>query len=85
MGHSRGLISCIAAIVTEIRDWLGVKVNFRAIHNDVKRKRAKGTGDWFVNSPKYQEWKAEKGSVLCGKGIGECCTLYAAASANGSI
>ncbi|EAU92058.2 hypothetical protein CC1G_06045 [Coprinopsis cinerea okayama7 len=56
-------------MVTEIRDWLGAKVNFRAIHNDVKRKRTKGTGDWFINSPKYQEWKAEKGNVLCGTGI----------------
>ncbi|EAU92062.2 ankyrin repeat domain-containing protein 44 [Coprinopsis cinerea okayama7 len=58
-----------AKLVAEIMDWLKAKVNFRAIHSDVKKKRAKGTGDWFINSDEYREWKTGEGSVLCATGI----------------
>ncbi|EAU92059.2 ankyrin repeat domain-containing protein 44 [Coprinopsis cinerea okayama7 len=49
-------------LVEEIADWLKTKVNFRAIHNDVTKKRAEDTGDWFIDSPAYKEWKQNKGS-----------------------
>ncbi|EAU81638.2 ankyrin repeat domain-containing protein 50 [Coprinopsis cinerea okayama7 len=55
--------------IAKISDWLKLKVNFHAIHNDVKKKRTEATGDWFINSSKYQEWRAGKGTVLCGTGI----------------
>ncbi|KAG2006768.1 ankyrin repeat domain-containing protein 50 [Coprinopsis cinerea AmutBmut pab1-1] len=57
------------ALISEITTWFNLKSNSRAIHNDVKKKRIPATGNWFVNSKEYKDWKATKGAVLCATGI----------------
>ncbi|EAU81226.2 ankyrin repeat domain-containing protein 28 [Coprinopsis cinerea okayama7 len=57
------------ALISDITTWFDLKSNSRAIHNDVKKKRIAATGNWFINSKEYQEWKGKKGAVLCATGI----------------
>ncbi|EAU81222.2 ankyrin repeat domain-containing protein 50 [Coprinopsis cinerea okayama7 len=57
------------SLISDITTYFDLKSNSRAIHIDVRKKRIPATGNWFVNSKEYQEWKATKGAVLCATGI----------------
>ncbi|EAU82468.2 ankyrin repeat domain-containing protein 52 [Coprinopsis cinerea okayama7 len=56
-------------VVMRLLNRLAPKVNFRAIHLDVRRKSSAGTGAWFLTSRLYCEWKASDGGVLWGMGM----------------
>lgn len=54
----------------EIIDWI-TKVNFVRQQRDYLSMRHPGTGEWFLNSTKFQEWRKEGGSTLfCTGAIG---------------
>ncbi|KAG2006936.1 ankyrin repeat domain-containing protein 50 [Coprinopsis cinerea AmutBmut pab1-1] len=57
------------ALISEIAAWFNLKSNARAIHNDMKKKRIPETGNWFITSKEYKDWKDTKGAVLCATGI----------------
>ncbi|EAU89111.2 hypothetical protein CC1G_08519 [Coprinopsis cinerea okayama7 len=59
----------VKELVSKISTWFDLKSNSRAIHGDVRKLRIASTGDWFIDSKEYKEWKATKGGVLCGIGI----------------
>ncbi|EAU92501.2 ankyrin containing protein [Coprinopsis cinerea okayama7 len=45
------------------------KVNFRAIYLDVQKKCTRGTGEWFIRSRLYREWKNSTCGILWGMGM----------------
>ncbi|KAG2022453.1 ankyrin repeat domain-containing protein 50 [Coprinopsis cinerea AmutBmut pab1-1] len=45
------------------------KVNFRAIYLDVQKKCTRGTGEWFIRSRLYREWKNSACGILWGMGM----------------
>ncbi|EAU90687.2 2-5A-dependent ribonuclease [Coprinopsis cinerea okayama7 len=55
----------------ELLKWLTSKatINFRAMHNDIKKKRCKGTGRWLLDMRLYKEWKSTPAAILWGMGI----------------
>jgi len=39
----------------EILDWIS-PLNFWTTHQDISRQRHAGTGNWFLEDPKFQSW-----------------------------
>ncbi|KAF3217717.1 hypothetical protein TWF106_000256 [Orbilia oligospora] len=39
--------------------------DFSAKQNSLFKRRQRGTGQWFLNSPEYQTWLKEKGILFC--------------------
>ncbi|KAF5557284.1 ankyrin protein [Fusarium napiforme] len=52
----------------EALDWLSDE-DFGAYQFDERSKKAPGTCQWFLDSPKYQSWTQERGQVLFCPGI----------------
>jgi hypothetical protein len=49
----------------EILDWLS-SLNFWAKQDDTFERREEGTGEWFLNDPKFQGWmKGDFEVLLC--------------------
>ncbi|OQE19034.1 hypothetical protein PENSTE_c016G01255 [Penicillium steckii] len=64
----------------QILGWLST-FSYSDAQNNTQRNRASNTGDWFLNSPEYIEWKSTPGRVLwaygavgCGKSV-LCSTI----------
>ncbi|EAU83782.2 ankyrin repeat domain-containing protein 50 [Coprinopsis cinerea okayama7 len=69
--------TCLDALISDITAWFNLKSNSRTIHNDVRKNRIPETGDWFIKSKEYQDWKGRKGAVLCGTGMQQTiCVLF---------
>lgn len=59
----------------EIIDWI-TKVNFARQQRDYFSMRHPGTGEWFLNSTEFQEWRKESGCTLfCTGAIGAGKTI----------
>ncbi|EAU81538.2 ankyrin repeat domain-containing protein 44 [Coprinopsis cinerea okayama7 len=52
------------ALVAKLSRWLATSVNFRTIHNDVRKRRTAGTGRWLLDTRLYREWKKSKGGII---------------------
>ncbi|GAB1208113.1 hypothetical protein APSETT445_006853 [Aspergillus pseudonomiae] len=57
----------------EILDWLSPTDQSgreqSAIYSKAQYDRTSQTGDWFLDSPEYQKWKAESGSIMWLHGV----------------
>lgn len=52
----------------EVLDWLS-QFNYRERQADIAKKHLKGTGQWFVNAPRYLEWRSSSNKTLFCPGI----------------
>ncbi|KAE8407050.1 hypothetical protein BDV37DRAFT_280315 [Aspergillus pseudonomiae] len=77
----------LSSLDLEILDWLSPTDQSgreqSAIYSKAQYDRTSQTGDWFLDSPEYQKWKAESGSIMwlhgvvgCGKTV-LCSTIVA--------
>ena len=51
-----------------ILQWLS-PLNFAVQQCDLSSRRQAGTGDWFLDSPEFQEWIKKDGGTLVCQGI----------------
>lgn len=52
----------------EILQWLS-RLNFAIQQCDLSSRRQAGTGDWFLETPEFQEWKKGNGKTLVCQGM----------------
>lgn len=53
----------------ETLEWLS-KENFRETQHDIRSRRLKSTGQWFLDNPDFQKWLNEDLSILWCEGLG---------------
>ena len=51
-----------------ILEWLS-PINFGIQQCDLSSRRQAGTGDWFLESPEFQEWTKKAGETLVCQGM----------------